>query len=317
MYTDAVFGIYRVVHQVITEKFKFRISSGASITIKFEDYENLWEYSIKNLDYGELKKVYSNIEEAEKDNTWKIQSYPVALKFNTSGVRLAPDVYSDDVARLKPGDLIYYRKNHGLVLKQENDSDIPVAQFVYKNSKDDSIRCVSLRFMSQLNPKYGNIRPCDRISFGNFENTIVTDGIVSTSDGLEITDATIKYINSMEREQSAKRLRFYQYDFCSWGNMPLFEIVMQFRTPGTRSGDWYVPAADELKQIKKNLSSFDEVRKQNGIEEFPEWEYATALEIDDDNRATFDMDIGQVLDDKSKKGHNDECAIAFLKISLK
>ena len=107
--------------------------------------------------------------------------------------------------------------------------------------------------MSQVNPKNGSVRPCERISFGNFDNTITTDGVIGTSDGLEITDTTIKYINSMEHVHLMKRPKFYQYDFCDWGNMPLFDIVMQFKTPGTKSGDWYVPAADEMKFIKKNL----------------------------------------------------------------
>ena len=319
MFSDAVFGIYRVAYQIIAEKFKFRISSAGSIVMRFEvqfDYtEN--DYSIKNLDYNELKKIYCNMQDTDQSNEWKTPVNLITYHTNTEGVHLAPDVHINEVVGLHPGDFIYFRKNHGLVLRAESENDIPIAQFVYRNENDNSLRCVSLRFMSQVNPKNGCVRPCDRISFGNFENTIFTDDIISTSDGLEITDATVRFINSLKRTMMEKRPKFYQFDLCGWGNMPLFEIVMQYRTPGTKPGDWYVPAADELKKIKRVIEKFDDIRKENNIEEFPEFECATAQEIDDNTRVTFDFDTGQVIDDCKKKGHSDEFAIAFLKISLK
>lgn len=320
MFADAVFGIYRVVYQLLTETFKFRINTASSINILFDD--EVISHNIKDLSYDTLWSIYCGyIDWNDIREQKKSQTVVRTLHMNPDGVNLAPCVGIEDITRLHPGDLLYYRKNVGLVLKSKYDeknnlNDIPVAQYVYTDN-NHALRFCSLRFMSQVNPKYGSIWPCDRISFGNLDNTVTTEGIVSTSDGFDITQATVDYINSVKCEYMSRKPKFYQHGSCGWGNMPLFDIVMQFRTPGTKPGDWYVPAADELKQIYKEVSKFDEVRTQNNILELPEWEYATAWEIDEKSRVTFDMDTGHTHSDIKKEGRSDECVLAFLKVKLK
>ena len=314
MFADAVFGIYSVIYRLLTERFRMRLNTASSVGIVLDDdttahniktlsYDVLWTHYCRFLEWDDLCRQKSGME------------YVRTLHMNTAGVRLAPCMTTDSLAHLQPGDMLYFRKGTGFILKQDNaiDTDIPVAQYVYTD-KSGAMRFASVRFMSQVNPKYGSTWPCDRISFGNLNNTVTTDGIIGTGDGLEITEATVNFINKMQPHSIVSRPKFYRYADCVWADMPLFDITMQFRTPGTRPGDWYVPAADELKVVYKNINHCDDVRRAHSIIELPEWEYATAWEIDQKNRVTFDMDTGHTHSDRKKEGRSEECALAFIRV---
>ena len=61
MFADAVLGFLRVAYQMIFERFKFRSSNVNAISIGLENLGTQYEYSIKDLDYNEPKRVYSNM----------------------------------------------------------------------------------------------------------------------------------------------------------------------------------------------------------------------------------------------------------------
>ena len=88
---------------------------------------------------------------------------------------------------------------------------------------------------------------------------VSTRKIWQHNDGLEYDDipnlANITSTTNAENDWQGKENTRTAIKFCNTTNLcPAFEYVNSYKTEGTQAGDWYLPAAGELKAITDNIN---------------------------------------------------------------
>lgn len=302
-FCDSVVGLFKASYSILSDSFGYRLNA-RSIQITIQNTK----LSKKNLSKSELEEPYIFLFSTYVDSIYKL---PLKVSYSgNKGITI-----NEDLSSLTEGDFLYYDNlTRTLTL---NETKCPVAQFIYKNEKDDTYRFVSLKYMSLINPTSGNIRPSESIPFGNVDgHGIVSGSFPDEKDGSEFTAAGVFFIND-----TAKSMQHPSYDYrkriehsISCGYMPAIMAAVSFRTPGTKSGQWYLPTLYEMKKIHKNLDFINEERKHKKIEEIAEFLYTTSIESSNSYNAIFDMAIGQSMTVRKNDIKDDMTALAFLKI---
>lgn len=95
--------------------------------------------------------------------------------------------------------------------------------------------------------------------------------------------------------------------------------TLLYKTPGTKSGDWYVPSHSELDMIFRNKDVINSARSSERLEEIADFFYFTCNEDSDVDCEVYDMESGNTYIASKRlakiKGQEETCALAFLQMT--
>ena len=193
------------------------------------------------------------------------KAYPV----NMSPVKLDP---SSSKSKPEVGDILYSTNDNKLTFDAQTNSvdNTPIAICVipevtenFKNGDNSAgavktARFVSLNYMNYTTPTTGN-KDYQYMMFGNYEPTIgnVKGGTDETSY-IGGKWNTQKCLHACTKEN--KDLTNGVTNNGGIGYSPAACCCVAYSTPGTKSGDWYLPMPGELYQIYANKTVINEKR---------------------------------------------------------
>ena len=236
------------------------------------------------------------------------QRHPGSNCLKLNPVNMSPVKLDASSSKKKPAvaDILYSTADGKLTLDaQTNGKDntaiaicvIPEVTENFKNGDDSTgavktARFVSLNYMNYNTPTTGNKNP-QYIYFGNYDTTIgnVKGGTDETS-----------YIGGKWNTQQCVSKATNQGVICDGvtnspeiGYSPAACCCVAYSTPGTKSGDWYLPMPGEFYQIYANKTAINEKRtaiKGSGFSE--SYSYWSSREYSSNNEYFVDLDDGGI-----------------------
>ena len=209
-----------------------------------------------------------------EDITIYDQRHPGANCIKLPSVNMSPVKLDASSTKKKPAvtDVLYSTADGKLTLDTQTNSvnNTPIAICVipevtenFKNGDDSTgavktARFVSLNYMSYKTPTTGN-KNTQYIMFGNYGTTIG-----NVKGGTDMTS----YIGGKWNTQQCLSKATNQDVICdgvtnnyTTGYSPAACCCVAYSTPGTKSGDWYLPMPGELYQIYANKTAINKKRK--------------------------------------------------------
>jgi hypothetical protein len=140
---------------------------------------------------------------------------------------------------------------------------------------------------------------------------------VDINDGVALTENIIKGMNLIG--YTGPRTVQVVGNQASRFESPLFQTALLYKTLGTKSGQWYIPAPDELKNLYENKDIINNKRTQNGFQELADFFYFSSLEESDVDAVILDMYDGDnscLISKRISKynGMEETCAIGFIQV---
>ena len=248
------------------------------------------------------------------------KAYPVNMspvKLDASSTKKKPAV----------ADVLYSTADGKLTLDAQTDNvdNTPIAICVipevtenFKNGDDSTgavktARFVSLNYMNYNTPTTGN-KDTQTMQFGNFGTTIgnVKGGTDETSyiGGKWNTQQCLsKAINQDQNICSKSITNNYTTGYCA----PACCCVA-YSTPGTKSGDWYLPMPGELYQIYANKAAINEKRTVIKGSGFYDDYYWSSREYSSSSEYTVYLNIGGISGYSGK--NSDRYVLGFLALEV-
>ena len=210
-----------------------------------------------------------------EDVTIYDQRHPGANCLKLNPVNMSPVKLDASSTKKKPavGDVLYSTADGKLTLDAQTKevNNIPIAICVipevtenFKNGDDSTgavktARFVSLNYMNYNTPTTGN-KDTQFMHFGNYMTTI---GNVKGG-----TDKTSYIGGKWNTQQCLSKATNQDQNICDGvtnnsaaGYCAPVCCCVAYSTPGTKSGDWYLPMQGELYQISENKTVINEKRK--------------------------------------------------------
>lgn len=156
---------------------------------------------------------------------------------------------------IKTGDIIYVDSNKNIVSqkKSNNVENRPIG-IVLKNM-DGRLTVVAINYGSLINPEKGVTNDYAYVPVMT-DNPVISDDLnCSSKRGFENMKLIYDYINKTNK---ARQDCHYEYRTniinrkANSGepfNAPVIYIVSRYKTPGTKSGQWFLPSAEEAVMI--------------------------------------------------------------------
>ena len=233
-------------------------------------------------------------------------------------VNMSPVKLDASSSKKKPAvaDVLYSTADGKLTLDaQTNGADntaiaicvIPEVTENFKNGDDSTgavktARFVSLNYMNYNTPTTGN-KDAQNIYFGNFGTTI---GNVKGG-----TDKTSYIGGKWNTQQCLSKATNQDQNICygvtnnsGTGYCAPACCCVAYSTPGTKSGDWYLPMPGELYQIQANKAAINEKRtaiKGSGFSE--SFNYWSSREYSSDGEYFVGLDSGGIYNFFKNDGH--------------
>ena len=293
------FSLYQMLYVTLTEKFKYIINSRECIMACIDD--QFW--GERDVSYSMLQDIFDKLPEVQP----MADEHRMTI-FSHNGNMIKSDVTLKNVGRkyyynetplklskksekmlneCEPGDFLYYSSDKGLHLDSDAHSFI-IGQYVMK--LNGTYRFCSIKYMSAMNPYRGSTLPYMHLRFGNnhlqFEN--LCDKPELENDGAKYTASFVKELNVIGY-CGPKHIDLVDYD-CDKYHSPLYMATLFFKTPGTKSGDWYVPSINELRKVYENKDVINSARSTERLEELADFYYYSCAEDSDVDCLIFDMD---------------------------
>ena len=255
------------------------------------------------------------------------QRHPGSNCLKLNPVNMSPVKLDASSSKKKPAvaDVLYSTADGKLTLDAQTNSvdNTPIAICVipevtenFKNGDDSTgavktARFVSLNYMNYNTPTTGNKNP-QYIYFGNYDTTIgnVKGGTDETS-----------YIGGKWNTQQCVSKATNQGVICDGvtnspeiGYSPAACCCVAYSTPGTKSGDWYLPMPGELYQIYANKTAINEKRtaiKGSGFSESSN--YWSSREDSSNYESSVSLFSGGI-NDNNKSSYS--CVLGFLALEV-
>ena len=260
------------------------------------DNKSALDSSITSFKHGDGAFVFGvETSQGIEDVTIYDQRHPGSNCLKLNPVNMSPVKLDASSSKKKPAvaDILYSTSDGKLTLDAQtnNVDNTPIAICVipevtenFKNGDDSTgavktARFVSLNYMNYDTPTTGS-KEAQVMYFGNYEFTIgnVKGGIDKTS-----------YIGGKWNTQQCLSKATNQDPYIcdgvtnnsGTGYSPAACCCVAYSTPGTKSGDWYLPAIGELYQIYANKTAINEKRiaiKGSGFSESNYYGYWSSRE---------------------------------------
>ena len=296
----------------------------------FDDKSAL-DSSVTSLHHGDGAFVFGvDTDYGIEDVTIYDQRHPGANCLKLNPVNMTPVKLDASSTKKTPAvaDVLYSTADGKLTLDaQTNSVDntaiaicvIPEVTENFKNGDDSTgavktARFVSLNYMNYTTPTTGN-KDSQRMMFGNYGITI---GNVKGG-----TDQTSYIGGKWNTQQCLSKATNQDQNICdgvtnnsSTGYCAPACCCVAYSTPGTKSGDWYLPMPGELYKFTKNKKAIDEKRtaiKGSGFNE--EYLYWSSREASSNEECSVNPISGKIIN-FDKKYDNGLQVLGFLALEL-
>ena len=256
------------------------------------DNKSALDSSLTSINHGDGAYVFGvETDQGIEDVTIYDQRHPGANcpgVYNAYPVNMTPVKLDSSSTKKTPAvaDVLYSTADGKLTLDAQtnNVDNTPIAICVipevienFKNGDDSAgavktARFVSLNYMNYNTPTTGN-KDTQIMFFGNWGTTIgnVKGGTDETSyiGGKWNTQKCLHACTKENKDLTNGVTNNYNTGYCA----PACCCVA-YSTPGTKSGDWYLPMPGELYQIYANKTAINEKRtaiKGSGFNDYPYW----------------------------------------------
>ena len=242
-------------------------------------------------------------------------------------VNMSPVKLDSSSTKKKPNvaDVLYSTADGKLTLDAQTNSvdNTPIAICVipevtenFKNGDQSTgavktARFVSLNYMDYNAPTTGN-KDAQLMYFGNYGTTI---GNVKGG-----TDKTSYIGGKWNTQQCLSKVTNQDQNICDGvtnnsgtGYCAPACCCVAYSTPGTKSGDWYLPMPGELYQIYANKTAIDEKRTAIKGSGFGDYDYWSSREYSSNNEYFFYL-LASIIVDNYKKYLN--YVLAFLALEV-
>ena len=319
-------GLYKTLNVILSEKYQYFLDANSvaplidNVALLDRDIsysylqQEFWDKFDETPDIA-LEDRMSVFDRRGDFMDSNIQQKNVGRKiyFDTNPVKIS-NKSEKILDELKPGDFLFYsQKDNALTLDETNH---PIAQFVSK--VNGTYRFCALRYLSAVDPYKGSIIPYTNFRFGNMNAKYERPDDVDINDGVSLTENIIEGMNLIG--YTGPRTVQVVGNKASRFESPLFQTALLYKTLGTKSGQWYIPAPDELKSLYDNKDIINNKRTQNGFQELADFFYFSSLEESDVDAVILDMYDGDnscLISKRISKynGMEETCAIGFIQVS--
>lgn len=239
------------------------------------DNKSALDSSITSFKHGDGAFVFGvKTAKGIEDVTIYDQRHPGSNCLKLNPVNMSPVKLDASSSKKKPvvADVLYSTSDGKLTLDAQTNSvdNTPIAICVipevtenFKNGDDSTgavktARFVSINYMHPAHPAEGQVSPYN-ITFGNYGTTVgnVKGGTNSTAyiGGKWNTQQCLSKATNQDKNICDGVTNNSDTGYCA----PACCCVA-YSTPGTKSGDWYLPMPGELYQIYANKAAINEKR---------------------------------------------------------
>lgn len=298
-----------LIYRILTDKYYYRLTQNSL----FVNIDNVDMFLITHLYDGCLKNVYRRIMGLvsldDNDDTAKRINYSV-----TPSPKLSP-ISKKKLKDLEVGDVLYSTNRGELVLDEETNGkrNIPIAIYVSMNRWSHCPCFVSIKYISNINPKTGSIMPVEMF-FGSYG--IKTEENYYSEKQVDPLDLNAQIYNYMNKPQ----LDIFSTDNFvrnAYGitNIPPVQSCYHFSPIGTKKGQWYIPNIEQLHELYNNKEVINQTRKNLGYDELEDYYFYSCNETTNEHISI--VDLGNNREDRyqPKNQEDDLCAIAFINIT--
>ena len=281
------------------------------------DDKSVLDSSVASINHGDGAFVFG-VETAQgiEDVTIYDQRHPGSNCLKLNPVNMSPVKLDASSSKKTPAvaDVLYSTKDGKLTLDAQtnNKDNTPIAICVipevtenFKNGDDSAgavktARFVSLNYMNYNTPTTGSDN-YQGMYFGNYGTTIgnVKGGTDQTS-----------YIGGKWNTQQCLSKATNQDVICdgvtnnyTTGYSPAACCCVAYSTPGTKPGDWYLPAIGELYQIYANKTAINEKRTAIKGSGFNDSLYWSSREYSSNNECSVYLYNGSISDYRGKNDY--------------
>lgn len=299
-----------LIYRILSDKFNYRLSQ-RSLSVNIENENGL---PMSHLHKGYLDYVYKTImglplsvdEECDVNKT----NYSI-----TKAPRLSP-LSKKKLKDMEVGDVLYSTRNGELVLDEETNGkrNIPIAIYVTMNRWSHCPCFVSIRYISNINPKSGSIMPVE-MYFGGYGNyTELKHGDSNDNeDPLDLNSQIYDYLNKRSSDCFSTK-KFVRNEFGT-DHIPPVQSCYHFSPHGTKKGQWYIPNLEQLHELYDNIEEINQTRKNLGYEELAECYFYSCNETSDKQIATLDLSNNREYIHQPKNQQEDLYTIAFINVT--
>ena len=295
------------------------------------DNKSALDSSVTSINHGDGAYVFG-VETAQgiEDVTIYDQRHPGSNCLKLNPVNMSPVKLDASSSKKTPAvaDILYSTADGKLTLDAQTDNvdNTPIAICVipevtenFKNGDDSTgavktARFVSLNYMNYDTPTTGN-KDAQGMYFGNYFTTI---GNVKGG-----TDKTAYIGGKWNTQQCLSKATNQDQNICGksitnsvdTGYCAPACCCVAYSTPGTKSGDWYLPMPGELYQIYENKTAIDEKRTAIKGSGFSEGDFYWSSREGSSNTEYFvDLNNGDI--GSTSKKYNDCYVLGFLALEV-
>ena len=242
------------------------------------DNKSALDSSVASINHGDGAFVFGvKTDQGIEDVTIYDQRHPGSNCLKLNPVNMSPVKLDASSSKKKPAvaDILYSTADGKLTLDAQTNGVnntaiaicvIPEVMENFKNGDDSTgavktARFVSLNYMSYKTPTTGSSTYNNQyMMFGNYGTTIgnVKGGINSTAyiGGKWNTKQCVSKATKQDQNICGKSIT----NSSNTGYCAPACCCVAYSTPGTKSGDWYLPMPGELYQIYENKTAINEKR---------------------------------------------------------
>ena len=292
------------------------------------DNKSALDSSVTSINHGDGPFVFGvTTAQGIEDVTIYDQRHPGANCLKLNPVNMSPVKLDASSTKKTPAiaDVLYSTADGKLTLDAQTNSvnNTPIAICVipevtenFKNGDNSegavkTARFVSLNYMNYNTPTTGSDNK-QRIYFGNYGTTIG-----NVKGGTDKTSYIGGKWNTQQCLSKATNQDFICVGVTSNSNTGYCApacCCVAYSTPGTKPGDWYLPAIGELYQIHENKKAINEKRKTIKGSVFEENSYCWSSREGSSNNEFGVVHTNGYIGSNSKS--DDLCALAFLALKV-
>ena len=264
----------------------------------FDDKSTL-DSSVASFKHGDGAFVFGvDTDQRIEDITIYDQRHPGANCIKLPSVNMEPVKLDASSTKKKPvvTDVLYSTADGKLTLDAQTNSvnNTPIAICVipeitenFKNGDNSpgavkTSRFVSLNYMSYKTPTTGN-KDTQYMYFGNFGVTIGNvKGRTGGTDGISYIGGKWNTLQCLSKATNQDVICDGVTNSKDPGYCAPACCCVAYSTPGTKSGDWYLPVPGELYQIYTNKTAINEKRTAIKGSGFGNYSYWSSIEISSD-----------------------------------
>lgn len=298
-----------LIYRILTDKYYYRLTQ-KSLVLNIDNEEDM--FLITHLYKSQLESVYRRVmglTVLDYNNMTKRINYSI-----TQAPKLSP-ISKKKLKDMEVGDVLYSTNRGELVLDEETNGkrNIPIAIYVSMNRWSHCPCFVSIKYISNINPKTGSIMPVEMF-FGSYGiKTEENQDLEKQEDPLDLNAQIYNYMNKPELDIFSTD-NFVRNSY-TINSIPPVQSCYHFSPIGTKKGQWYIPNVEQLHELYDNKEVINQTRKNLGYNELAEWYFCSCNETSAAHISI--VDLGNNREDRHQLKYQEEdlCAIAFINVN--